>query len=882
MKHIIKDLCKKLSIYKKFLIIGGILVVIVAAALTINLLSIYIPGSIEGSAYSDSQLKASSQGSLTTDARAPEGMQLAIENDCLAMFFNETSSEMAVLDKTSQSWWYSNPADADQDSTGSASVIANQKSILQIEYYNMDDNSGVLNSYNDCILNENFSYEFIENGIRMNFEIGKEKVVREMLPAVVEKDKFEERILSKLSGDEKELIEEYYLLQKLSEVTRTLVKNKYSELYTTIDENKEYYFLDLYTPEYKLSTIYYALYGTAGYSIADIEEDNEAVGYDIVVENFARFNIPVEFILEDDSLKASIPASAITSPPGYYLTKIALLPYFGSAGLDEEGYLFVADGSGAIINFNNEKKMPYSYTLPVYGEDDGIEKTEESFSTAKAYAPVFGIAYENSKSMLAVIENGESHATIELGISGDEGDQNWVGTRFELTPMSIQSFSQSNVNVQINTYQEEPYAGELSVKYLFGGRDEADYSGLACIYREYLQGKGDLKSDSSASKQLDLKLIMQVIKETSFLGIPYETTHTVTTFNQADEIVNKLKDEGVTDMNIGMLSWFGGGIHNDAVTSKVSIDSSLGGKKALGQFITDVGTDGTVAFGAELLKIHDSWPNFNQFINASRFLNNSLAIGYYFNPATMRENTRTDSYYYLSSRYFAGVLKDYTASVDKYSIPDLWLSDAGTVLASDFGSSGTIDREVSKELIVNAVAEASKNHGITLDNSNQYLWKYMDTIINLPTKSSEHSIIDESVPFLQIVLSGNYNYASNAFNQSGDLNEYFLKAVEAGGDIYYEWIYESDVTVSGLKGVDTEEVYSMSYETWLDIAVEQYTRIKKELSDVEGKEITHHSMIEKGVYRTEYEDVSVIVNYNEYDVVVDGETVNAQDFRVVR
>ena len=877
-----KRLYSKINIHKKFLIILGVFVLIAALALIINFVSIYIPGSIEGAAYSDSQLANVAQGELAVDTRAPEGMKLAVENDRLAMFFNDTSSEMAVLDKESQEWWYSNPVGAEKDSTGSASVIAKQKSILQIEYYNSDDATGILNSYTDCILNETFEYEFIQNGIRMNFEIGKQKVTREMLPAVVEKEKFEEKVLEKLSGDEKELVEEYYVLQKLSEITRTLVKNKYQELYTTIDEDREYYFLDMYTPDYKISSIYEVLYAIAGYSVDDIEEDNEAVGYNIEVDEFVRFHIPVEFILEEDSLKVSIPASEISIPTGYHLTEIAVLPYFGCAGLDDEGYLFVADGSGAIIDFNSNKKMAYSYILPVYGEDDGMERTEMSFSSAKAYVPVFGLAYKNQKSVLTVIEGGESHASIEVGISGDKGDQNWVGARFELTPLSIEDFSDSKNKVEINMYQEQPYAGELSMRYLFGGKDKADYSGLAYLYREYLQKNGDLKTDGSATRQMDIKLIMQVMKETSFLGIPYETTQTVTTFKQANEIVNQLKEQGVTDINVGMLSWFGGGIHNDPVIGKVSIASSLGGKRALGQFVTDMGADGKVAFGAELLKIHASWPKFNQYTNATRYLNNSLTTGYYFNPATMRENKRTDSYYYLSPRYFAGVLEDYTASVDKYDISGLWLMDAGNILASDFGSSGTIDREVSKELIVNAVAEAAKKHDITLDNSNQYLWKYMDTIINLPTRSSEHSIIDESVPFLQIVLSGNYNYSSGAFNRSGDLDEYFLKAVETGGDLYYEWIYESDVTASGLKGVDAEEVYSMFYGTWMDMAIEQYTRIKEELTAVEGKEITHHSMIEKGVYRTEYGDVSVIVNYNEHDVVVDGNHVNARDFKVVR
>lgn len=872
----------KLKAYKKFIIAGCLCIVAVAAVVAVNLATIHIPASMEGAFFSDSQLADTVQGELKEERLAPDGMKLVVEKNNLAMFFNEATSEVAILDKASQTWWYSNPVGAENDSSNSASIIAKMKSILQVKYYNPDDNTNILNSYKDCIVNETFQYEFIQDGIRMIFEIGKEKVTKEMLPAVVTKDKFERDILSKLSGEEQELIEEYYTLQKLSEIKRTVVANKYTELYTTIDKDAEYYFLDLYTPEYKLEPIYNALYKTAGYTVEDIEADNEEVGYKITVDSFIRFTIPVEFSLKEDSLYVSIPASEITMPEGYRLAEIVLMPYFGCAGINEDGYIFVPDGSGALIHFNNNKKLVYSYVLPVYGEDNGIEQREVSFSTAKANIPVFGIVYDRSKAMLAVIEEGESHAVIEAGVSGSEGDQNWVGARFELTPMTVEAFSDKSVKVVNNTYQEKPYAGRISVRYFFTGEEEADYSGLACLYRSYLQETGVFGNQKNNGIQLNVKLNSKIIVETSFLGISYEKEQTVTSFSQAGEIVNKLKAAGVTDMNIGLMSWFGGGLKHDAVVGGVKLASSLGGEKALSQLMSEVQGYGEVSLGADLLKVYESWPYFNHFLNASRFLNNSLATGYSFNPATLRESERRDAYYYLSSRYFEGVVSDYTSSVNKYGISNLWLTDAGMILASDFSASETIDREVSKGLIVNAVAAAAENNGITANNPNQYLWQYLDSIVDLPFKSSEHTIIDESVPFLQIVLSGNINYASGAFNRSGSLDEYFLKAVETGGDIYYEWIYESDVVVSSMKGIDTEEVYSMSYENWIDTAVEQYQRIKDELSYVVGKKITSHTKLENGVYNTQYGDISVIVNYNEYDVIVNGQNVNARDFKVLR
>ncbi len=861
----------------KWLILAGCLCLIALAA---NLASLYMPGSVKGALYGDSQMAETVQGELREDQRAPEGMKLAAENEELAMFFGPSSSAVALLDKTSQNWWYSNPPEAEGTSSGSAAD--NLKSILQIRYYDQNDVLNVLNSYRSCVANGTFEYEMIPDGIRMLFAFEKGEISREMLPAVVAKEKFEEKILSKLSEDERQSVEKYYLLQKPGEITSTVVKQKYQELYTALEEDEEYYFLDLYAPGYQLETLYQALYVGAGYTVEEIEADNLAAGYDVAVDSFVRIEIPMEFVLEGHTLAVSIPASKITVPSQCRLGDLVVMPYFGSAGTEEKGYLFVPDGSGALIYFNNDKRSVYSYSLPIYGEDGGIERTEASFSTAKADFPAFGIAYQAEKAMLAVVEEGESHGKIEAGVAGGENDRNWVRTRFEITPMAVEEFSDKLVVVNTNLYQEEPYGGRISIRYLFTGKEEADYSGLACLYREYLKETGILKASGEEGIRFDLKLIAKIWKETSFLGIPYEKTQTVTSFSQADEIVDRLKEEGVSDINLGMTSWFGGGIQHHAVTGRVGIASFLGGKSALEQLLSEAEGYGEVGLGADLLKVYESWPRFNQFLDAARFLNHTLAVGYRFNPATLRPDERRDTFYYLSPRYFESALGDYCESVHRYGVAHLWLTDAGRVLTSDFRKGQTIDREASKGLIARAVEAASERYGITACDPNQYLWKYLDGAVDLPMKSSEHMLIDESVPFLQMVLSGHMHYASGAFNRSGDLETCFLKAVETGSDLYYEWIYEPDVEISALKGVETEEAYSMSYENWIGTATEQYRRMKEELADVEGKEITGHSRVEDGVYRTQYGEISVIVNYNEYDVVASGETVGARNFKVLR
>ncbi len=852
-----------------------------AVVIAILFTSIYIPASVDDAIFGKSVGRDKKSGELRPDDRAPQGMQLACENDALAVFYNETESKFALLDKKTENFWNSNPLNYDKDSIATGSLIDRMCSAVEIKYYNSDDALTTLNTYKYSVQNDSVKYELIENGFRIIYQMGDDKITRTMLPAVVEKDKFEDRILSKLSENEKSIVSQFYKLQSISTMTSAVTASTYKDLYTQINDNKEYYFLDQYTPEYKLESLYKAVCVTAEYTAEDVKQDNEKVGYNVTVDTFVRFVIPVEYTLSDDSFVVSIPASEIESPAGLYLTEIILLPFFGSAGLEDKGYMFVPDGSGALVNFNNGRKSSYSYTVPVYGNDKAIRENEASFNTARANIPVFGIVYENQKAMLAIIEEGESHAVINTQISGIDNEQNFIYASFNLLSMDVEEVSDAKFDVSSNLYQQEPYGGRFTIRYCFTGAEEADYASLACIYRDYLRKAGILKK-SEEKAQLSLSLTAKIEKEASFVGIPYNAGETVTTLKQAKKITEELKKLGVTDINLGYSSWFNGGLSSSAITGKVSLSGGLGGKSGIKSLKTELGDSSKLSMGADLISVYSSFPKFNHFNNAVRFLNNEIAVGHFYDLATWQPSDRQNDFYYLSSRYFDSVMSRYTKSVNKLGVDGLWLGDVGNTLASDFKPNKNIDREESKRLITETLALVAKDNSVTINNPDFYVWDYLSNAVNLPVKSSENILVNRSVPFLQIVLSGSTRYSGGPFNRSGSDDENFLNAVETGADLYYEWIYKSDVEISSLKGVDSEKLYSMCYKGWINTAAEQYKRIYNELGAVSGHEITGHSKLLENVYLTQYNDASVIVNYNYNDVEVNGITVKARDFKLLK
>ena len=55
------------------------------------------------------------------------------------------------------------------------------------------------------------------------------------------------------------------------------------------------------------------------------------------------------------------------------ITRIDLLPWFGAGAADEEGYLFIPDGSGALVDFADNTHDAPTYRMPVYGSDPAVD-----------------------------------------------------------------------------------------------------------------------------------------------------------------------------------------------------------------------------------------------------------------------------------------------------------------------------------------------------------------------------------------------------------------------------------------------------------------------------------------------------------------------------
>ena len=79
-------------------------------------------------------------------------------------------------------------------------------------------------------------------------------------------------------------------------------------------------------------------------------------------------HITVDIYVEENELRVEFPVSGIEESKTFAVADIQVLPFFGAAGADEDGYIFYPDGSGALTYLRKEKPpVVERYVWPVFG-----------------------------------------------------------------------------------------------------------------------------------------------------------------------------------------------------------------------------------------------------------------------------------------------------------------------------------------------------------------------------------------------------------------------------------------------------------------------------------------------------------------------------------
>jgi hypothetical protein len=327
---------------------------------------------------------------------APAGMTGAAESGELVLFINEETTAVAVLDKRSGTVWHATPPGAGEDPIANAYQKDYMASAVWLEYFNPGRQLLSKMSYTDSVAHEQFSLYSIPDGVRIIYLIGDAPSLLNKLPVYISEERLREAVLDRIDAAEARAIRRYYF--------ESPEKPGYLQILHSYLNNKAF-----------LQRIYDA-FEQAGYGDDDLRADNAAAGVEFEDDSGSYITVPVDFTLKGDKLAVSIDTAKIEEPESMQLYRLELLKFFGAATAEEEGYLFVPSGSGALIDFQKNKSAYEAYSQLIYGHDL-LEAAVMLQQSEPIRLPVFGIK-KSGGAVLACITKGPGAALINADAAG--------------------------------------------------------------------------------------------------------------------------------------------------------------------------------------------------------------------------------------------------------------------------------------------------------------------------------------------------------------------------------------------------------------------------------------------------------------------------------
>ena len=616
----------------------------------------------------------------------------------------------------------------------------------------------------------------------------------------------------------------------------------------------------------------------SGYTYADYEADKELDNAEKSSDK-PVFNVNMIYRLEGEDLVVQIPLAELEGKDEYPIYSITPLPFFGAGGKEDDGYLLVPEGGGAIINFNNGKLSQNSYYANLYGWDMALGRDAVVHNT-RIYYNTFGIS-EGDDSFLCIMEEGVPYAAVQADISGHFNSYNYANVAYSITPREQYDVSEI-ANSSVYTYLKQLPDETLTQRYRFV--DSGNYVDMAKTYQSYLKDKytGYFTMNEDTQAPVTVEIVGAVDKVKQIVGVPVSRPLELTTYQEAQAIIEELYDEGFTNMSVKLSGWCNGGI-NQKVLNRVKTISDLGSKKDLMNTISsaqnlgvDVYLDGVTQY-ANNSNIFDG---FFSIRDSARFLSKERAELFQYSAVTYTEREGWKSFYLLHPDLAAKMTDNLVAATDRYGA-GVSFRDTGMDLSADYYKRNTVSRQAvmqQQETELKDIADTGKK--IMINMGNDYAVPYSDVITNMDLQGSEYTILDEYVPFYQIALHGYVNYMGFPLNLSGDSEKSLLNAAEYGAGLYYTVMKESPFT---LQNTLYTQYYGADYDTWHDRILSTYTRYNEELGHTFNQEMINHEMLQEDVSCTTYEDgTKVYVNYAHSDVLTPDGTVPARDYLVIR
>ena len=803
---------------------------------------------------------------------------LTMENDSLLFELDTGTTQFVLTEKASGRVWRSNPENAADDPVAVAANKNLLQSTLMVTYSSAD---GVIdyNNYQYSIQNGNYAVEQRDDGsIAVIYSVGKiEKVY--VIPTAITAERYQDFTSRMKESDVKLRVAKAYTAYTPESVAKMDADKRGAllELYPEA-ENQALYVLISSTSESNKKKLE-ELFEGAGYTQEEYELDLQLVA-GAAESTIPVFNVTIEYRLDGGDFVVSLPYQEMRYRAEYPITAVTVLPMFGAAGTSDEGFMFIPEGGGALIRYNNGKLSQTSYYANMYGWDWGSERTEVVSETKNTF-PVFGMTRDGG-SFICIMEDAASYGGVQADISMRYNSYNWICAKYTVLHSDKYNVSAKTARL-VYMFEKELPDDTVVQRYRF--LDSDSYVDMASAYGDYLRAKYPEMSESSVNEDMPItvEMIGAIDKKVVKLGMPVDSVTATTTFSQATEIIRDLVRDGVKNLNVRYTGWCNGGV-NQKVLSSVKVLNELGGAKGMELLINDAKNIGVplyfdgiscFAYKSGILQ------GFIPFRDAARFTTREQIKLYPYSAITFlpMDGDAMDPFYLVEPHYAQEKASNLIRDLKNRNAYGVAFRDIGYILSGDYNPRGTTTREQVKQMNLDTVMEA-KNAGekVMIKEGYDFVMPYADMITDMDLDGIPYSIIDENVPFYQIAIHGAVNYTGQAINLDSDWQTELLRCAEYGAGLNFSFMAE-DAKV--LQDTFHTNYYGSTYDLWKEDAAKIITDYQTAMAGLNNQRITGHEILTGDVTVTAYESgEKVYVNYGMEDYAAAGVTVPARSYIV--
>jgi hypothetical protein len=606
--------------------------------------------------------------------------------------------------------------------------------------------------------------------------------------------------------------------------------------------------------------------------------------------------VVMHMYLDDEGIHFEVKDEDVTGDGIDRLAALIISPFLGASGgayesfdlaeldyADEEtfkykipGYSLVPDGSGTLIRFNDNSVKLSDYEGAIYGIDPG--RDDHYYKQFFGYVPfkqssmpVFGISHGNDEqaAFVAFATSGEEYMQIVSMPEENLTYYNFTYPRFEYNQQYFQVYNKSGWGYL--TLQEERNHFDINIRYNFLSGDGTDspaasYVGMAQSYREYLLSEGLLTIANQSYTEVPIRI--DFLMSDAEKGIAGYANQVTTTTGGVDRILADFMENGIDNINTGLLGWQDGGI-NTAHPGETDFIREIGRKNDFENLFakySDLGVD--ISFEQNYYIINDEMLNVRR--NATSHTSSWYARLETFNyPISM--------FYYAKPEHSIEWLFDQTNEFNEMGVSSYSISGITDGLTSDFVED--ITRTDSKQLMVDAFGELDEEMLINAYQPNMYLWQYTDRYLQTPIYGTQFLIESDTVPFLQLVLQNTMEmygpYSNFSFYTDADI----LRMIDY--NIYPNFVLTEEPAYL-LTDTLSRNFYSTEYVLYEELMTHVYHQVNGALATVINANWVNRTVVENGIIINEYDNgISIVINYTDEEYIINSVTVAPESYQVI-